>query len=365
MRAASDDLVQECAIGVDRPPKHDLQPWADIIMGPLGAPTAAAGVAASRTAPLHPLPVHASNSPSCNYRRESQKGSACCRPTPCSTSPPAAACACWQGSDDFALLEEGARSSSWPPYLQGLALRPRWPNASPSGRKAVLRIFSDVARGNSSFSAKLARGRNVMLNLILWRVLTVLAEQLLVGAQRAPPHLHPWRRRSAGLDSDPALEPPPPPGRGLGSALRRTAPRRSHSSRRHWHSSGTRHGHAQRSFTDSCPTSSTRRSRPCFGGSLLARFLPPRDGSLARGSAGSARRMASRDPSRWVSSCGRPTPSVNQHQVTLRSKVLRMHQWGISLPGACEGLCRWRGTIETLWADSTLEPLIEIWIWST
>ena len=30
---------------------------------------------------------------------------------------------------------------------------------------------------------------------------------------------------------------------------------------------------------------------------------------------------------------------VNQHKVILRSKVLRMHQWGISLPGACEGLC--------------------------
>ena len=30
---------------------------------------------------------------------------------------------------------------------------------------------------------------------------------------------------------------------------------------------------------------------------------------------------------------------VFQHQVSLRSKVLRMHQWGISLPGACECLC--------------------------
>ena len=39
---------------------------------------------------------------------------------------------------------------------------------------------------------------------------------------------------------------------------------------------------------------------------------------------------------------------VNQHQVVLRSKALRMHQWGISLPGACEGLCHWRGNIEPL-----------------
>ena len=39
---------------------------------------------------------------------------------------------------------------------------------------------------------------------------------------------------------------------------------------------------------------------------------------------------------------------VNQHHVVLRSKALRMHQWGISLPGACAGLCHWRGTIEPL-----------------
>ena len=49
---------------------------------------------------------------------------------------------------------------------------------------------------------------------------------------------------------------------------------------------------------------------------------------------------------------------VNQHQVILRSKVLRMHQWGISLPGACEGLCHWRATIELLAANGTLEPLV-------
>ena len=35
-----------------------------------------------------------------------------------------------------------------------------------------------------------------------------------------------------------------------------------------------------------------------------------------------------------------------------------MHQWGISLLGACEGLCHWRGTIEPLEANGTLEPLV-------
>ena len=47
----------------------------------------------------------------------------------------------------------------------------------------------------------------------------------------------------------------------------------------------------------------------CSAGSLLARFFPPRDGLHARGFAGSARRTASRDPSRWASTCGRQTTS--------------------------------------------------------
>ena len=41
----------------------------------------------------------------------------------------------------------------------------------------------------------------------------------------------------------------------------------------------------------------------------------------------------------------------------LRSKVLRMHHCGISLPGACEGLCHRRGTIQSMVAIGTLEPL--------
>ena len=59
----------------------------------------------------------------------------------------------------------------------------------------------------------------------------------------------------------------------------------------------------------STPTSSTRRCQLCSDGSLLARFPLPLAGSRARGSAGSARRTASRDPSRWGNSCVRPRPS--------------------------------------------------------
>ena len=49
---------------------------------------------------------------------------------------------------------------------------------------------------------------------------------------------------------------------------------------------------------------------------------------------------------------------VNQHQVVIRSMVLRMHQWCISQPGASEGLCHWRGAIEPTVANGTLEPLV-------
>ena len=49
---------------------------------------------------------------------------------------------------------------------------------------------------------------------------------------------------------------------------------------------------------------------------------------------------------------------VNLAQVHLRTKTLHMHQWGVNLPGACEALCHWRGTIELLVLNGTLEPLV-------
>ena len=49
---------------------------------------------------------------------------------------------------------------------------------------------------------------------------------------------------------------------------------------------------------------------------------------------------------------------AKQHQVKLRTKALHVHQWSVSLPDACEALCRWRGTIEPMVANGTLEPLV-------
>ena len=52
---------------------------------------------------------------------------------------------------------------------------------------------------------------------------------------------------------------------------------------------------------------------------------------------------------------------VNQQQVVLRSKALRMHQCGISLLGACERRCHRRGTIEPMVANGSLELVAAIW----
>ena len=49
---------------------------------------------------------------------------------------------------------------------------------------------------------------------------------------------------------------------------------------------------------------------------------------------------------------------MNVAQVHLRTKTLHMQQWSVSLPGACEALCHWRGTIEPLVLHGTLEPLV-------
>ena len=53
-----------------------------------------------------------------------------------------------------------------------------------------------------------------------------------------------------------------------------------------------------------------------------------------------------------------PKQLVNLSQVHLRTKTLQMHQWGVNLPGACEALCHWRGTIEPLVLNGTIEPLV-------
>ena len=109
------------------------------------------------------------------------------------------------------------------------------------------------------------------------------------------------------------------------------------------------------------PTRSTQRWQPYSVGFPQTLCLLRPGGSRARGFAGSETRMASRAPSKMGEFLRSAYAKrlVNVAQVHLRSKTLQMHQWGVHLPGACEALCHWRGTIEPLVLNGTLEPLAD------
>ena len=124
----------------------------------------------------------------------------------------------------------------------------------------------------------------------------------------------------------------------------------------HRFSGGTRLGHAQRAST----YPRQRAPRGALGG-----VLPDSAGTRLCWQRKKNRKPRPIKMGELLRSAS-ATRLVNQHQVTRRSKVLRMHKWSISLPGACEGLCHWRGTIDPLAANGTLWPLARpIWTWST
>ena len=161
------------------------------------------------------------------------RGSACSRPntllhipSSCRLRMIAATAQCWRNmarsSDDFALLEEGRSKlllASVPTRAWHRARSGQAPHSL--GRNAVLRTSSGVPRNNSSSIARLARGRSVPKSF-------------------SPPPL--WKDRPTATRRWNLLR----PSGKTGTALCWPAQRRSHSSRPHWHSSGTRHGHSQR-----------------------------------------------------------------------------------------------------------------------
>ena len=298
--AASDDLVRECAIGVDtqaRPPAVG-----DSITVPLGAPTAAPLVwLAPRRVPMHPLPVHASNSPSCSHKWTSPRGSACCRPIPCSTSarsrPQRSA-----GKVSLTVVtishcrKRGARSSASVPPVLGTAaavaksltlweesrfedLLRRAEEQLLIHRKAGKRKKRD-ARPDPLASADRARRTAVGAYR---KATTRLVSSLLSLEEKKdltwPTKLLPTstlERRPTAISRVRT---------GIGPSPDCTAPL----SQAHGHSSGTRHGHAQRASTDSCQHASRGAVRLVSAGSLLARST---DGPHARGFAGSERKTA-------------------------------------------------------------------------
>ena len=122
--------------------------------------------------------------------------------------------------------------------------------------------------------------------------------------------LLPTSNLGSAAHCDPHLAPPPAlPESTWDRAVLRLALCGSHCS---WPD----RGHAQ-STSQTCsmssagfmPTRFMLRSPRCFAGFLLAPYLLLPGGSLGHGSAGNARKMASRVQSRWVSSFAPPTPS--------------------------------------------------------
>ncbi len=51
---------------------------------------------------------------------------------------------------------------------------------------------------------------------------------------------------------------------------------------------------------------------------------------------------------------------AKKHMPKLRKGFRQAHQWGIGVPGACEGLVHWRGTVEELAIEGVIEPVVAV-----
>ena len=49
---------------------------------------------------------------------------------------------------------------------------------------------------------------------------------------------------------------------------------------------------------------------------------------------------------------------VREYAPRIRTAMAVQHQWGISVPGACEGLSHWRGTVEDMARQGQLGPVV-------
>ena len=98
---------------------------------------------------------------------------------------------------------------------------------------------------------------------------------------------------------------------------------------------------------------------------ISAGTLPPAARWLTRTRfAGNARRTANRVPSRWASlslrqAPGEPVPGAPPHRDLAHASV------GCQLARSVRALCHWRGTIEPLVLNGTLEPLVRRPTWTS
>ena len=267
--------------------------------------------------------------------RTSRRGFACSRPTQHAAPSSrrlrmiAAAAQCWQGmvrgSDDFSLLEEGRSKlllASVPPGLGTAAEVAKrltlWEECRFEDllRRAEEQLFIHRKAGKRKKGdaqpdppARADRARRTAAVGAYRKATTGLVSSMLSFEEKEDlaraRELFPTSSLKGQAYSDPVLEPPPPPPggdwdrpfAGLHYAAL-TAPASLALARNTLRTCSACLG----GFT---PTSSMRRCLPCSAGSPLARFPLLPAGSRARGSAGSARRTANPDPSRWRSFCAR------------------------------------------------------------
>ena len=204
---------------------------------------------------------------------------------------------------------------------------PRFRNGSLCGRSEVLRRSCSVLRNSSCLSARQGSGGKSVVRLTplsgadrakrtaavgaYRKATTVLVSSMLSFSEqedtRWAQELLPTSNLGSAAHCDPHLAPPP--------ALPESTWDRPFSGLHY--AALARLEHAQ-STSQICsmsragfmPTRSMLRFLRCSARSPLAPCSLPPDGSLGHGSAGNARRTASRVLSRWVSSFALPTPSA-------------------------------------------------------
>ena len=389
---ASEEWALGSAIGAGRPVRPGPPRVGDDIMGPLGAPASREDVVmADAEAPATPsltvdLPLVDLPTGFTQRVRALPSSTILHVPASCRLRMISVVAQCWngmaQGRDDYAQLEEGRSKLLLSTVPQGLSVASEvqkrltlWEEQSfdtllQRAKKQLLlkrkakkqRKFNgpsdpsergDRARRTAAVGAYRKATTGLVSSMLSFTeqedmrwAQELLPTSNLGSAAHCDPHLAPspalpestWDRPFSGLHNAALTAPGPTGTRPEHITDLLNVPRRIHANK-----------------IDSCCALPR-----CSAGSPLAPCLLQLGGSLEHGSAGNARKMASRAPIKMGEFLRSAYAKrlVNLSQVHLRTKTLRMHQWGVNLPGACEALCHWRGTIEPLVLNGTFEPLV-------
>ena len=330
------------------PPAVASEEWApqarpprvgDVIMGPLGAPASREDVVmADAEAPATPsltvdLPLVDLPAGFTQRIRALPSSTILHVPASCRLRMISVVAQCWngmaQGRDDYAQLEEGRSKLLLSTVPQGLSVASEVQKRLTLWEERSLRRSCSAPRSSSCLSARQGSGANPVVCLTpLSGAIARDVPLLLAPIGRPPLGLSPpcflsmSKRTCVGPESSfqpPTLvrpltviltwlplllyQSPPGTGHSLACTMRLSL---LLAQPEHAQSTSQTYSMSRAGFM---PTRFTLRSPRCFAGFLLAPYLLLPGGSLGHGSAGNARKMASRVQSRWVSSFALPTPS--------------------------------------------------------